>query len=390
MKTKTLTGTPSGGTWSIVSGGRPINGSTYTPANINTNKTIKIRYTIAADGSCAATSDDVTFTVTPVCNITANNTTSTASITEGETKTLIGNPSGGTFSILSGGGSIAGSTYTPANINTDTSTTIRYTIAADGSCAATFDDVTFTVTPICPATAVNTTSTASISEGETRTLTGTPSGGSWSLVSSDGSILGSTYTADNINTNTTVVVSYTIVADGSCAASSDDVSFTFVGSIGDTVWYDSDGDGIKDAGENGLGGATVTLDPGTPSNPNDDVTTITDTNGTYLFPNIPAGNYTVNVDVSSVTSGIPSDKTVAELIPIFDTNGLGTPHTSAIILALGEDNLDQDFGYGFSSDNVGCGGNCGGVESESLGDAISKIYLGRKKKLSSKGVCKIK
>ena len=291
---------------------------------------------------------------------------------------------------MSGGESITGSTYIPDAINTDTTVVIRYTIGADRSCAATFDDVTFTVTPICPATAVNTTSTASISEGETRTLTGTPSGGSWSLVSSDGSILGSTYTADNINTNTTVVVSYTIVADGSCAASSDDVSFTFVGSIGDTVWYDSDGDGIKDAGENGLGGATVTLDPGTPSNPNDDVTTITDTNGTYLFPNIPAGNYTVNVDVSSVTSGIPSDKTVAELIPIFDTNGLGTPHTSAIILALGEDNLDQDFGYGFSSDNVGCGGNCGGVESESLGDAISKIYLGRKKKLSSKGVCKIK
>ena len=92
MKTKTLTGTPSGGTWSIVSGGRPINGSTYTPANINTNKTIKIRYTIAADGSCAATSDDVTFIVTPICPLTAVNTASTASISEGETKALTGTP----------------------------------------------------------------------------------------------------------------------------------------------------------------------------------------------------------------------------------------------------------------------------------------------------------
>ena len=146
------------------------------------------------------------------------------------------------------------------------------------------------------------------------------------------------------------------------------------------VWYDVDGDGIKDAGENGLGGATVTLDPGTPNNSSDDETKTTNANGNYLFPNLPAGNYTVNVDVSSVISGIPSDKTVAELIPIFDTDGVGTAHTSALILVLGEYNLDQDFGYGFSSDTVGCGGNCGGVESESLGDAISKIYVARKKK----------
>ncbi len=40
--------------------------------------------------------------------------------------------------------------------------------------------------------------------------------------------------------------------------------------------------------------------------------------------------------------------------------------------------MDQDFAYGVSSGNTG-GGNNGGVESESLGDAISKIYVGRKK-----------
>ena len=37
---------------------------------------------------------------------TADNTTSTADITEGQTKTLSGTPSGGTWSIVSGGGSI--------------------------------------------------------------------------------------------------------------------------------------------------------------------------------------------------------------------------------------------------------------------------------------------
>ena len=209
-----------------MSGGGFITGSTYTPANINTNTTVKIRYTIAADGFCAATTDDVTFTVTPVCDVVADNTTTTASITEGQTKNLTGNPPGGSWSIVSGGGSITGSTYTPANINTNTTVKIRYTIAADGSCDATTDDVTFTVTPVCDVVADNTTTTASITEGQTKNLTGNPPGGSWSIVSGGGSITGSTYTPANINTNTTVKIRYTIAADGSCAATTDDVTFT--------------------------------------------------------------------------------------------------------------------------------------------------------------------
>ncbi|AOW18819.1 hypothetical protein LPB03_15770 [Polaribacter vadi] len=381
-ETKTLTGTPTGGTWSIVSGGGNISGTTYTPADINTDTTVVIRYTIAADGDCAATSDDVTFTVTPVCDVVADNTTSTADITEGETKTLTGAPTGGTWSIVSGGGNISGTTYTPADINTDTDVTIRYTIAADGDCAATSDDVTFTVTPVCDVVADNTTSTADITEGETKTLTGTPTGGTWSIVSGGGNINGTTYTPDNINTDTTVVIRYTIAADGDCAATSDDVTFTVtssgLGSIGDTVWFDTDGDGLKDAGENGLGGATVTLDPGTPSNSADDVTTTTDANGNYLFDNLPAGVYTVTVDLSTVTSGIPSGKTIADLIPTFDADGVGTANTSTVSLSLEETNLDQDFGYSVSSGGVNTG-NDGGIESESLGDALTKLYVGRKK-----------
>ena len=188
-QTKALTGTPAGGTWLIVSGGGTITGTTYTPAEINTNTTVKIRYTIAADGDCAATTDDVTFDVTPVCDVVANNTTSTANITEDETKTLTGTPAGGTWTIVSGGGTITGTTYTPADINTNTTVKIRYTIAADGDCAATTDDVTFDVTPVCDVIANNTTSTASITEGQTKTLVGTPAGGTWSIVSGSGFLL---------------------------------------------------------------------------------------------------------------------------------------------------------------------------------------------------------
>ena len=380
-ETKTLTGTPAGGTWSIVSGGGSITGTTYTPADINTDTTVTIRYTIAADGDCAATTDDVTFDVTPVCDVVANNTTSTADITEGQTKTLTGTPAGGTWSIVSGSGSITGSTYTPADINTNTTIVIRYTIAADGDCAATTSDVTFDVTPVCDVVANNTTSNAAITEGQTKTLTGSPAGGTWSIVSGGGSITGTTYTPADINTDTTVTIRYTIAADGDCAATTSDVTFTVttgLGSIGDTVWFDTDGDAIKDANEDGLGGATVTLDPGTPGDPSDDTTATTDVNGNYLFNNLPPGHYIISVDVSAVTSGIPVGKTPSDLIQTYDFDSVGTPNNSAINLPLGQNNLDQDFAYGVSSGNTGTGNN-GGVESESLGDAISKIYVGRKK-----------
>jgi len=63
--------------------------------------------------------------------IGAKNNTTVASITENETKTLVGAPSGGTWSIVSFGGSISRNTYTPANIASNTTVVIRYTIPAD-------------------------------------------------------------------------------------------------------------------------------------------------------------------------------------------------------------------------------------------------------------------
>ncbi|WP_202704566.1 hypothetical protein, partial [Flavobacterium sp. UGB4466] len=112
---KTLTATPAGGTWSIVSGGGSITGSVYTPADVTADTAVTIRYTVASNGSCAASSSDVTFTVNAFAG-TANNTTPTTAICETATKTLTATPAGGTWSIVSGGGSITGSVYTPANV----------------------------------------------------------------------------------------------------------------------------------------------------------------------------------------------------------------------------------------------------------------------------------
>ncbi|WP_166783737.1 choice-of-anchor L domain-containing protein, partial [Flavobacterium psychrophilum] len=221
---KALTATPAGGTWSVLSGGGTILGTTYTPADVAADTPVTIRYTVAAVGSCPATTSDVAFTVNVFAG-TATNTTSTAPICENTAKALTATPAGGTWSVLSGGGTILGTTYTPADVAADTPVTIRYTVAANGSCAATTSDVAFTVN-VFAGTATNTTSTAAICENTTKALTATPAGGTWSVLSGGGTILGTTYTPADVAADTPVTIRYTVAANGSCAATTSDVAFT--------------------------------------------------------------------------------------------------------------------------------------------------------------------
>ena len=60
--------------------------------------------------------------------------------------------------------------------------------------------------------------------------------------------------------------------------------------IGDFVWVDIDGDGFQDENEPGISGVTVTLKD---SDGNVIASTTTDSNGNYLFEEVPAGSYTV-------------------------------------------------------------------------------------------------
>jgi hypothetical protein len=233
-QTKTLagsfTGTSGAGTesWSIIAGGGSIAGTTYTPANVTANTTVTVRYTVT-NGSCSS-SQDVSFTVNALPNVT--NTTSTAAICENTTKTLVGawtetgGAGTGIWSIQSGGGSIAGTTYTPANLTGNTTVTVRYTVT-NGACSN-FADATFTVNAMPNVT--NTTSTAAICENTTKALVGawTETGGAgtgvWSVQSGGGSIAGTDYTPANVTANTTVIVRYT-VTNGTCSNFAD-VTFT--------------------------------------------------------------------------------------------------------------------------------------------------------------------
>ncbi len=115
------------------------------------------------------------------------------------------------------------------------------------------------------------------------------------------------------------------------------------GSIGDTVWFDTDGDGVRSTDpeappEPGIEGATVTLTflgPDGVAGGTDDVvytTTVAD-DGSYLFENLPAGEFTV--EISNLPNGVT---------PTADPDNIDDS-MSAVTLGAGEDDLDQNFGY---------------------------------------------
>ncbi|MCZ7532887.1 MAG: LPXTG cell wall anchor domain-containing protein [Acidimicrobiia bacterium] len=118
-----------------------------------------------------------------------------------------------------------------------------------------------------------------------------------------------------------------------------DVDVLASGVIGDRVWYDTDKDGVQDAGEAGIPGSTVQItgldgqdvDPVTPGIQTS-MTMLTGDDGKYLFSGLPEGNYKVD--------------TKATWIPNPENLGLGftTPSSFTIALPDGGENLTADFG----------------------------------------------
>jgi len=85
--------------------------------------------------------------------------------------------------------------------------------------------------------------------------------------------------------------------------------------IGNFVWLDSNGDGIQDPNEPGIGGVTVTL-----TGPDGSVTKTTDADGAYLFGPLdgvaPNSDYTITFDVLGAgknITGLPAGVTAADL-----------------------------------------------------------------------------
>jgi uncharacterized repeat protein (TIGR01451 family) len=110
-----------------------------------------------------------------------------------------------------------------------------------------------------------------------------------------------------------------------------DAGLYATGSIGDTIFYDWNGNGTQDAGESGLPGVTVSLYDSS----NTSIASVnTDANGIYLFDNLAADTYTVKVE-----NGVPSGYALTS-----DPDAtMDEQHT--VILAANQIYLDADFGY---------------------------------------------
>ncbi len=113
--------------------------------------------------------------------------------------------------------------------------------------------------------------------------------------------------------------------------------------IGDYVWNDEDGDGVQDAGEQGIPNARVYLCAGNanPCNSSNAVkTTWTNANGIYYFDGVRDGQWTVAVDTSTLPPGWTQT---------YDADGIGgaSANRSVLTIVNAADNLLQDFGYRF-------------------------------------------
>ncbi len=119
-------------------------------------------------------------------------------------------------------------------------------------------------------------------------------------------------------------------------------------SLGNYVWIDENQDGLQDQGEVGIGNVTVNL---TDAAGNPVASTVTDTDGGYLFSDLAPGTYTVTVDETTLPANMTQTDNPVNPNADFgnQTNGYD------ITLASGDENLTADFGYIWESPDLNAG-----------------------------------
>jgi protocatechuate 3,4-dioxygenase beta subunit len=115
-------------------------------------------------------------------------------------------------------------------------------------------------------------------------------------------------------------------------------------SLGDKVFFDANNDGIQDADEAGVPGVTVYLYAGDGTTILDSTTT--DALGNYVFNDLPAGDYVVGFEPSSLPPGFvfsPQNAPGSDSTNDSDANPT-TGKTNVITLSPGEKNMTVDAG----------------------------------------------
>lgn len=165
-----------------------------------------------------------------------------------------------------------------------------------------------------------------------------------------------------------------------------DFGFAPGGVIGDTIYWDANGNADQDWNETGIPGVDVVLEVWNGSTWATYATDTTDSAGNYLFTGLPQGNYRVVVDTGT---GSPIENNALTGDP--DTNGIpctpdpGAPWNSycdsqqEIEIRPGQTYLGADFGYqptGVIGDFVWLDGNGDGVQDAGEpGLADVTVYL---------------
>ncbi len=153
-----------------------------------------------------------------------------------------------------------------------------------------------------------------------------------------------------------------LLGSGEICSVPDQATVAVRSAVGDYVWVDEDGDGDQDAGEPGIPNVLVTLQGTDVSGNPVSLTTYTDANGRYLFPDVPPSNasgYTITIDTNTLPAGLAAN-------PSYDEDGTGTPHTSSLILNSETEYLSADFGYNWAAP----GDTNGNTGTGAIGDRV--------------------
>ncbi|WP_333820039.1 gliding motility-associated C-terminal domain-containing protein [Ohtaekwangia sp.] len=220
------------GAWTIVSGTGGAFGDATSPSSTFTGtagSTYVLRWTITS-GSCTASSDDVSITFdinTPTtANAGADQTVCGTSATLTANAAVVGM---GTWSIVSGAGSFI-DINDPATTFTGTAGTVsvlRWTITS--TCGSTTDDVQITLDQAPTVADAGPDQTGICGPATLAANTPTVGTGAWTIVSGTGGTFGNVASPTSTFSGTggtTYVLRWTI-SNGSCTASTDDVSITF-------------------------------------------------------------------------------------------------------------------------------------------------------------------
>jgi len=159
------------------------------------------------------------------------------------------------------------------------------------------------------------------------------------------------------------------------ATSRTDVDFGFAGvrTIGDTVWFDVDGDGVQDGvNEPGLGNVQVNLlfaGPDGIFGTADDtsLSTVTSDTGVYEFENLPDGKFRISVDTGDLPAG---------MVQTYEADGSTNNQAEVTISGVDAGNVDFGFrGAGEISDRVWHDTDGDGVQDASNEPGIANVRV---------------